>query len=63
MPRNLCFHLPEGVDLCDVAFMTVGAISLQGVRPAEFDIRDLGRPVRHSEKQIARLTQVVKRQR
>ncbi|MCX5673857.1 MAG: bi-domain-containing oxidoreductase [Planctomycetota bacterium] len=32
VPRNLCVPVPEGVDLKDAAFTTVGAIALQGVR-------------------------------
>ncbi len=34
VPRNLCVALPEGVDLADAAFTTVGSIAMQGVRQA-----------------------------
>lgn len=34
VPRNLCVRVPDGVDLKDAAFATVGAIALQGVRQA-----------------------------
>ena len=32
IPRNLCTHVPETVDLREAAFATLGAIALQGVR-------------------------------
>jgi len=32
VPRNLCASVPDGVDLKDAAFSTVGAIALNGVR-------------------------------
>ncbi len=32
VPRNLCVHVPDAVDLKDAAFATVGAIAMQGVR-------------------------------
>jgi len=34
VPRNLCVRVPDGVDLKDAAFTTVGAIAMQGVRQA-----------------------------
>lgn len=34
VPRNLCVPIPDGVSDCDAAFVTVGAIALQGVRQA-----------------------------
>ena len=35
IPKNLFVKIPEGVDDTDAAFVTVGAIALQGVRQAE----------------------------
>jgi predicted dehydrogenase/threonine dehydrogenase-like Zn-dependent dehydrogenase len=35
VPRNLCVAVPEGVELADAAFTTVGAIAMQGVRQAQ----------------------------
>ncbi len=35
IPKNLCVPVPEGVDDESAAFVTVGAIALQGVRQAE----------------------------
>lgn len=35
VPKNLCVPLPEGMSLRDGAFVTLGAISLQGVRRLE----------------------------
>src|SRR3989449_2366146 len=35
VPKNLCVPLPEGVSLRDGAFITLGAIALQGVRRLE----------------------------
>lgn len=35
VPRNLVTKLPEGVDLKDAAFSTLGAIAMQGIRRAE----------------------------
>jgi predicted dehydrogenase/threonine dehydrogenase-like Zn-dependent dehydrogenase len=32
VPKNLCVKIPEGVELEEAAFVTVGAIALQGVR-------------------------------
>lgn len=40
VPRNLCVRVPDGVDLKDAAFTTVGAIALQGVRQAGVTIGD-----------------------
>jgi polar amino acid transport system substrate-binding protein len=40
VPRNLCVPVPEGVDLRDAAFTTVGAIALQGVRQAGVTLGD-----------------------
>lgn len=40
VPRNLCVPVPDGVDLKDAAFSTVGAIALQGVRQAAAGIGD-----------------------
>lgn len=35
VPRNLCVRIPDGVDFDDAAYVTLGAIALQGVRQAE----------------------------
>jgi predicted dehydrogenase len=35
VPGNLCVHIPPGVDFEEAAFVTLGAIALQGVRQAE----------------------------
>jgi predicted dehydrogenase len=35
VPRNLCVPIPDGVDFEDAAYVTLGAIALQGVRQAE----------------------------
>lgn len=40
VPRNLCVAVPEGVDLKDAAFATVGAIALQGVRQSNLQLGD-----------------------
>lgn len=40
VPRNLCAAVPDGVDLKDAAFATVGAIALQGVRQANVHLGD-----------------------
>ncbi len=40
VPRNLCAKIPEGVELSDAAFSTVGAISMNGVRQAEVTLGD-----------------------
>jgi polar amino acid transport system substrate-binding protein len=38
IPRNLAVKIPEGVDLADAAFTTVGTIALQGIRQAEVNL-------------------------
>jgi predicted dehydrogenase/threonine dehydrogenase-like Zn-dependent dehydrogenase len=38
VPRNLTVRVPDGVSLEDAAFVTVGAIALQGVRIAEVQL-------------------------
>ncbi|MBM4196603.1 MAG: zinc-binding dehydrogenase [Gammaproteobacteria bacterium] len=35
VPKNLCVRIPDGVDFDAAAYVTVGAIALQGVRQAE----------------------------
>lgn len=35
VPRNLCVKVPDGVELKDAAFATVGAIAMNGVRQAQ----------------------------
>jgi predicted dehydrogenase/threonine dehydrogenase-like Zn-dependent dehydrogenase len=40
VPKNLAVKVPEGVDLDEAAFATVGAIALQGVRQAEVHLGD-----------------------
>ena len=35
VPKNLCVHIPDGVEFEDAAFVTLGAIAMQGVRQAE----------------------------
>lgn len=35
VPKNLCAKIPEGVELEQASFVTLGAIALQGVRQAE----------------------------
>ena len=35
VPKNLCVKIPEGVEYEEAAFVTLGAIALQGVRQAE----------------------------
>jgi polar amino acid transport system substrate-binding protein len=35
IPRNLAVRIPEGVDIADAAYTTVGTIALQGIRQAE----------------------------
>ena len=35
VPRNLCVAIPDGVDFEDAAYVTLGAIAMQGVRQAE----------------------------
>ncbi len=38
VPRNLCVPIPEGVDFHDAAFVTLGAIAMQGVRQADLRV-------------------------
>jgi len=40
VPRNLCAHVSDGVDLKDAAFATVGAIAMNGVRQAGVTLGD-----------------------
>ncbi len=40
VPRNLCVRVPDGVDLKDAAFATVGAIAMNGVRQAGVSVGD-----------------------
>ncbi|MBL8878182.1 MAG: bi-domain-containing oxidoreductase [Phycisphaerales bacterium] len=40
VPRNLCVTVPDGVDLRDAAFATVGAIAMNGVRQAGVSLGD-----------------------
>ncbi len=40
VPRNLCAPVPEGVELKDAAFSTVGAIAINGVRQANVSLGD-----------------------
>lgn len=40
VPRNLCVHVPDGVELRDAAFATVGAIALNGIRQAQVTLGD-----------------------
>jgi predicted dehydrogenase/threonine dehydrogenase-like Zn-dependent dehydrogenase len=40
VPRNLCVPVPDGVDLKDAAFATVGAIAMNGVRQANVTLGD-----------------------
>jgi len=35
VPRNLCVAIPRGVDFDEAAYVTLGAIAMQGVRTAE----------------------------
>ncbi|MEW6247773.1 MAG: bi-domain-containing oxidoreductase [Nitrospirota bacterium] len=35
VPKNLCVRIPDGVDFEEAAFVTLGAIALQGVRQAD----------------------------
>ena len=35
VPKNLCVKIPEGVEFDEAAFVTLGAIALQGVRQTE----------------------------
>jgi predicted dehydrogenase len=40
VPRNLCVRVPDGVDMKDAAYTTVGAIAMQGVRQAGVTLGD-----------------------
>ncbi len=40
VPKNLCAHVPDNVDMKDAAFATVGAIALNGVRQAGVTLGD-----------------------
>ncbi len=40
VPVNLCIPVPEGLDTVEAAFVTLGAISMQGVRRAEVGLGD-----------------------
>ncbi|MFQ5495274.1 MAG: bi-domain-containing oxidoreductase [Phycisphaerae bacterium] len=40
VPRNLCAAVPDGVEMPDAAFATVGAIAMNGVRQAGVTIGD-----------------------
>ena len=40
VPKNLCAHVPDNVDLKDAAFATVGAIALNGIRQAGVTLGD-----------------------
>jgi predicted dehydrogenase/threonine dehydrogenase-like Zn-dependent dehydrogenase len=40
VPKNLCVSVPDGVDLREAAFTTVGAIAMQSVRQAEVSVGD-----------------------
>lgn len=40
VPRNLCAKVPDGVDMKDAAFATVGAIAMNGVRQANVTLGD-----------------------
>jgi len=35
VPKNLCAPVPDGVDPADAAFVTIGAIAMQGIRRAD----------------------------
>jgi predicted dehydrogenase/threonine dehydrogenase-like Zn-dependent dehydrogenase len=41
VPQNLCVPVPAGVDFEDAAYVTLGAIALQGVRQAEPRVGDV----------------------
>jgi len=41
VPKNLCAHLPEAVSFEEGAYVTLGAIALQGVRQAEPRLGDV----------------------
>ena len=38
VPENLCVRVPEGADLDQAAFTTIGAIAMQGIRRAELNL-------------------------
>jgi predicted dehydrogenase len=38
VPKHLCVRIPDGVDFEDAAFVTLGAIALQGIRQAEVQL-------------------------
>lgn len=40
VPKNLCTHVPDNVELKDAAFATVGAIALNGIRQAGVTLGD-----------------------
>jgi len=40
VPKNLCVHVPDHVELRDAAFATVGAIAMNGVRQAGVTVGD-----------------------
>ncbi len=40
VPRNLCVRIPDGVELRDAAFSTVGAIAMNGVRQGQVALGD-----------------------
>jgi len=41
VPRSLCVRIPDGVDFDAAAFVTMGAIALQGVRQADPKLGDI----------------------
>jgi predicted dehydrogenase len=41
VPQNLCVRIPDGVSFDDAAYVTLGAIALQGVRQAEPRLGDV----------------------
>jgi predicted dehydrogenase/threonine dehydrogenase-like Zn-dependent dehydrogenase len=41
VPKNLCVRIPEDVDFDDAAYVTLGAIALQGVRQADPKVGDV----------------------
>ena len=41
VPRNLCAKVPDGVELEQAAFTTLGAIAMQGVRQARIELGDI----------------------
>ena len=40
VPKNLAVKIPDGVNFDEAAFVTLGAIALQGVRTAEVKLGD-----------------------